>query len=157
MNLHDIMIEAGRVKTSEEADDAIAKMLSPTSRAAMSPIYEKVMGYDPTSYFTKAEMNTMICNLISENPEIKSYMRNNEISQESILKLALHFYETSRPRIEALCIKRAFEVECQGMPDDLKDILIDFGNMYAQDDYEDESEEFSYEDEDDDVDDVDVF
>ena len=135
MNFADIILSAGRCSTEDEADTAVATMLSPVpDRKTMAEVYTTVMGYNPITYFSEIEIRKFINKILDENFELKAYLNNEEIEVDKISDMALKIHESHITRDEIISIKEAFWALCPSLPTDLADIINDVD--IPKDDYD---------------------
>lgn len=157
MNLVDIIISAGRCSTEEEATDAIASILSPsTNRNEMSTVYKTVLGYNPISFFSENEIKEYINDILRDNENLRSYLQSEDIAVDRIADLALNIHQSHIRKDELLSIKEAIWALCPSLPKDIYETVMDievpsdsYDNPSDIDDDDDDDFEIIEEDSDD--------
>ena len=162
MNIADIILSAGRCQTEEDADRAIAAMMSPIpDRTVMSEVFVTVLGYNPLTYFSENEIRVKVNNILKENDELNQYLQDEDIDSEKIISTAMSIHLKHLERDQVLSIKEAIWALCPTLPtnisDELKDIYVpadEFDNpCETYDDDEDDDDFMGDEIEEDDEDD----
>lgn len=120
MNLAETIIAAGRCENEDDANDAIAAMLSPVNdRQFMGETYNTIMGYNPLDYFSKKEIGEELKDLYQEIPSLEEYVKSEEIDDNKIIDLAQKIHETHRSRDQMISLKESLGILCPGIPRDI--------------------------------------
>lgn len=160
MSYYDAMKAAANAQTDDDVMEVINKLSEPAAmdRATARDTYNEYLGYDPTTYWDRSEIDDKLRQFEVDEGNPRSLVE----AHDEIVNAAMTLFETNRDYTQSVAIKQAlvmndidedivssFDKIVQALAvDDDDDEDVDFG-FTNEDESEDEEEESSIFDDDD--------
>lgn len=133
MPITQAMLTANCVANLDEADSLIEKLINiPQDRDEAKMVFERILNYDPVSYYDKKDIGEIVDSKLSE-----AKYSNLDDDRQEIIDDAYEIYDNNRRVHLDAATKMAFDMRVSTPDGDIDDIRKQLSDDFDEDDFDD--------------------